>query len=227
MTNPRRNRARTPRATPLPPTPEARFQQVYEENYHPVFRYVASRIGNHEDAEDLTADIFLKAAASIDYERAPGIIRQWLFKITQTTLIDHWRARKHVTVYSLEELLASGEREGAEDEPGFRHTTRHDELLQLLHSHLTVDLWPLKPLAEDDEDQAQPTAAEERAAQRLARLLGGLPASYRDVLTCRFLLNLTIRDTALHLGLSEANVKVTQLRALKRAAELEMEAADD
>ena len=45
-----------------------------------------------------------------------------------------------------------------------------------------------------------------------------LPAHYRDVLTCRFLLNLSIRETATRLGLTEANVKVLQLRALKRAA---------
>lgn len=218
------NRARTSRAASLPTVLEARFQQVYEENYRLVFRYVWSRIGNREDAEDLTAGIFLKAAGSIDYERTPKIIRQWLFKITQTTLIDHWRARKRVIVYSLEELLASGECEPAEDEAGFRHTMRHGDLQRLLRSRLTVDPWSEETLDEDDEDQrahAFPAQSDESAAQRIARLLQGLPARYREVLTCRFLLNLTIRDTALRLGLSEANVKVVQLRALKRAAALE------
>lgn len=38
--------------------------------------------------------------------------------------------------------------------------------------------------------------------------------------TCRFLLNLTIRETALRMGLTETNVKVIQFRALKRAATL-------
>lgn len=221
------NRARTSRAAPLPATLEARFQRVYEENQHPVFRYVSSRLGNREDAEDLTADIFLKAASRIDYGRTPSVIRQWLFKITQTTLVDHWRARTRVTVYSLEELLASCECCEAEDEPGFSRATRHDELLRLLHSRLAVDLWPQRPLDGDDEDKAQSEARDERAAERVGRLLQELPASYRDVLTCRFLLNLTIRETALRLGLSEANVKVTQLRALKRAAELEPTVSQD
>lgn len=216
-----------PRAIPLPPTPEARFQRVYEENYRLVFRSVSRRIGNHEDAEDLTADVFLKAACSIDYERPPVVIQQWLFKITQTTLVDFWRARTRVTVYSLEELLTSGENAGAEDEPCFRHTTRHDELQRLLHSRLTVDPWLHRPPSEDGGDTAEFAAGEESAAERVARLLGGLPASYRDVLTCRFLLNLTIRETALRLGLSEANVKVTQFRALKRAAKLAPSISDD
>ncbi len=59
------------------------------------------------------------------------------------------------------------------------------------------------------------------AAQRVQLLLQALPPRYREVLTCRFLLNLSIRDTALRMGLTTVNVKVLQLRALKRAAELE------
>jgi RNA polymerase sigma-70 factor, ECF subfamily len=53
------------------------------------------------------------------------------------------------------------------------------------------------------------------------RILSALPEQYREVLNCRFLLNLSIKDTASRLGLSEANVKVLQFRALKRAADLE------
>jgi RNA polymerase sigma-70 factor (ECF subfamily) len=43
------------------------------------------------------------------------------------------------------------------------------------------------------------------------------------VLTYRFLLNYSIRETADKMGLSEANVKVLQFRALKKAATLERE----
>lgn len=70
-------------------------------------------------------------------------------------------------------------------------------------------------------------AADKSAPERVQRLLQRLPAHYRDVLTCRFLLTLSIRDTARRLGLTEANVKVMQFRALKRAAELESVVSDD
>jgi RNA polymerase sigma-70 factor, ECF subfamily len=56
---------------------------------------------------------------------------------------------------------------------------------------------------------------------RVQCLLQDLPEHYRDVLTYRFLLNLSVKDTALRMGVTEANVKVLQFRALKRAAELE------
>jgi len=70
--------------------------------------------------------------------------------------------------------------------------------------------------------------AEERSAlasnaaeDRVQGLLSTLPARYREVLIYRFLMNLTIRETALKMCLTEANVKVVQFRALKYAANLE------
>lgn len=58
------------------------------------------------------------------------------------------------------------------------------------------------------------------AAERVFALLKVLPERYREVLNCRFLLNLSIRQTAEVMGISEANVKTLQFRALKRAADL-------
>ena len=67
----------------------------------------------------------------------------------------------------------------------------------------------------------EPAAASNQPAERVKRILQALPEHYREVLTCRFLLNLSIKETALSMGLTEANVKVLQFRALKRAADLE------
>jgi len=58
------------------------------------------------------------------------------------------------------------------------------------------------------------------AANRVQLLLQALPERYREILSCRYLLNLSIRDTARRMGLSVANVKVLQFRALKRASKL-------
>jgi RNA polymerase sigma-70 factor (ECF subfamily) len=63
--------------------------------------------------------------------------------------------------------------------------------------------------------------ASSEPVERVERLLQALPERYREVLTCRFLLTLSIKETAVRMGLTEANVKILQYRALKRAAELE------
>ena len=61
----------------------------------------------------------------------------------------------------------------------------------------------------------------ELAAERVYNILEALPERYREVLRCRFLFNLSIRETAATMGVSEANVKVLQFRALKYASNLE------
>ena len=66
----------------------------------------------------------------------------------------------------------------------------------------------------------EPLSVNDTAANRVQLLLQALPARYREVLTCRFLLQLSIRDTARRMGLTVANAKVMQFRALKRAADL-------
>lgn len=64
------------------------------------------------------------------------------------------------------------------------------------------------------------TARPEQTAARAHALLARLPENYRTVLSHRLLEGLTVAETAQQMGVSEANVKVLQHRALKRAADL-------
>ena len=158
------------------------FQTFYQENLGLIYRYVYSKVGNREEAEDLTSQIFMKAVRGVDTERGPLSVQKWLFQVARTTIADYWRTHYRVSTSSLEELLEAG--------------------------------W--EGPAEEDA-----IAISSRPTERVQRILHALPEHYREVLTCRFLLNLSIRDTASKMGLTEANVKVLQFRALKRAADLE------
>ena len=158
------------------------FQTFYQENLGLIYRYVFSKVGNREEAEDLTSQIFIKAVRGVDTERGPQSVQKWLFQVARTTIADYWRTYYRVSVNSLDELLEAGWEGPAEEES---------------------------------------TAVSGSPIERVQRILQALPEHYREVLNCRFLLNLSIRDTALKMGLTEANVKVLQFRALKRAADLE------
>jgi RNA polymerase sigma-70 factor (ECF subfamily) len=158
------------------------FQTFYQENLGLIYRYVYSKVGNREEAEDLTSQIFIKAIRGVDTQRGPQSIQKWLFQVARTTIADYWRVYYRVPVNSLEELLEGG--------------------------------W-------EGPAEAEPAVVSNRPIESVQRILQALPDHYREVLTCRFLLNLSLRDTALRLGLTEANVKVLQFRALKRAADLE------
>jgi RNA polymerase sigma-70 factor (ECF subfamily) len=70
-----------------------------------------------------------------------------------------------------------------------------------------------------EEEAALSSHTTQDCVQSILQLL---PVRYREILICRFLLHLSVRETALSMGLTEANVKMIQFRALKRAAELDV-----
>ena len=62
-----------------------------------------------------------------------------------------------------------------------------------------------------------------RNAERIGAILSGLPDRHRAILTLRFLRGYSIKAAAAELGVSVANAKVLQHRALRRAAGLDKE----
>src|SRR5579872_4846646 len=84
------------------------FQTFYQENLGLIYRYVYSKVGNREEAEDLTSQIFIKAVRGVDTERGPQSMQKWLFQVARTTIADYWRVYYKVSTSSLEELLEAG-----------------------------------------------------------------------------------------------------------------------
>jgi RNA polymerase sigma-70 factor (ECF subfamily) len=73
------------------------------------------------------------------------------------------------------------------------------------------------------DDVEQPPDSEEAistAPQRVAAVLDGLPDNYRRILELRFLQGCSIKESAAELGVSVANAKVLQHRALRLAAQV-------
>jgi len=166
-------------------TNEQDFRAFYQENVTLIYRFVRGKVGNREEAEDLTSQVFLKAVRRMNAERSSHSRQKWLYQVACTTIADYWRDYYRLPTGSLDELLDTG--------------------------------WDAPAAGES----ALNGAASSQPGERVKRLMQALPAHYRDVLNCRFLLNLSISDTASRLGLTEANVKVLQFRALKRAADVE------
>ncbi|MGA9362505.1 MAG: sigma-70 family RNA polymerase sigma factor [Mycobacterium sp.] len=73
------------------------------------------------------------------------------------------------------------------------------------------------------EDIEQPPESEEAisvAPQRVAEVLDTLPDNYRRILELRFLEGNSIKESAAELGITVANAKVLQHRALRLAAQV-------
>jgi RNA polymerase sigma-70 factor (ECF subfamily) len=69
----------------------ARFDELYERNFHRVYAYVVRRVGDRHQAEDLTAEVFREALAGIgkfEWRGVPFI--SWLLRIASRAIADHW-----------------------------------------------------------------------------------------------------------------------------------------
>jgi RNA polymerase sigma-70 factor (ECF subfamily) len=160
----------------------AAFRAFYDAHLGALYRFLYARVGNREEAEDLTAAVFTKAVRGMDWAQPEAARVAWLFQVARTTLADHWRLHGAEHALSLDVLLDAG--------------------------------WEVAARSAADPTTDVLLRAEVEA------LLAALPDNYRQVLKHRFLLGYTIKETAVALDISEANVKVLQLRALRRAATL-------
>jgi RNA polymerase sigma-70 factor (ECF subfamily) len=80
------------------------MERVYETFIDSVYRFIYRRVGNREDAEDLTAQVFFKALHSLEHQREEASIRAWLYQVARTVIADHWRLFYRLPAVSLEFL---------------------------------------------------------------------------------------------------------------------------
>jgi RNA polymerase sigma-70 factor (ECF subfamily) len=134
-----------------------------------------ARVGNHSDAEDLTAEVFVRALKPLRMTAKIAEVQGYLRATTRTVLAAYWREAARLEITSLDDLP-------------------------------------------DLPDIAQQSTS--RASVQAHLVLAALPDNYRRILELRFLQGCSIKDAAIHMGVSVGNAKVLQHRALRRAAAL-------
>jgi RNA polymerase sigma-70 factor (ECF subfamily) len=93
--------------------PEA-FGILYERYVNKVYSYIYYRVGNHHDAEDLTARTFHRALDHIDhYVQRGAPFSAWLYRIAHNLVANWHRDHSRRKVVSLEDVnLSPPPREG-------------------------------------------------------------------------------------------------------------------
>ena len=78
---------------------------------------------------------------------------------------------------------------------------------------------PVTSIEEDVPEVIEPESVMSDAPDKVRRLLQRLPDNYRRILELRFLQAFSVREAASQMGVSVANAKVLQFRALRMAAQ--------
>lgn len=92
--------------------------QLYEQFKRPIHSYIYRMLGNQEDADDVTQEVFIRACNSWSslYERER--LSPWLYRIATNLCVDMLRRRKRISWWSLSHRFRnddSGEHEASED----------------------------------------------------------------------------------------------------------------
>ena len=141
------------------------FAELYENYFELVYVYVARRVRNRAETEDLTAEVFRKALANLPRFKWTGApFAAWLFRIASNMIAD--RAKRAAR----EGKLASGE-----SEPSLTVglLTRGEQQTDLEQCERRAQLFHLvDKLAEDQRRVVVMRFTEERSIGEIARELG-------------------------------------------------------
>jgi RNA polymerase sigma-70 factor (ECF subfamily) len=134
------------------------FGALYEANFERVYAFIAGRVRNRDEAEDLTSEVFHKALsrlASFEWRGAP--FAAWLYRIASNAIASHTGGARRER-----EVLAddpSGVEIAPETQPDIGEAERRARLFRLLRS-LPADQRRVLTLRFSEEKSIQEIAQE-------------------------------------------------------------------
>lgn len=109
----------------------AALADLFEEYYERIARYIAVRIGNQNDAEELAGDVFVRATEHIGSFQWRGVpVQAWLYRIAHNLVVDHLRRNSRRKTAPLDEALHIADSHNPEGE--VMHALDREELLEAL-----------------------------------------------------------------------------------------------
>jgi RNA polymerase sigma-70 factor (ECF subfamily) len=79
-------------------------QDLYESSVEQIYKFIYFKLGNREDAEDITSQVFIKAANLLDITQDDRSRLAWLYQVARTTITDFWRHYYKIPTASLDAL---------------------------------------------------------------------------------------------------------------------------
>ncbi|MEW6230766.1 MAG: sigma-70 family RNA polymerase sigma factor [Chloroflexota bacterium] len=112
------------------------WAQIYDRHYQQIYNYLYYQLRGASEAEDLAAEVFLRALEAISSYTPRGLpLVSWLYRIGHNLVVDHLRQQSRRGQLPLQESLV-GDHESSEGL--LQSKIEKEELLRALQ-HLTVD----------------------------------------------------------------------------------------
>ncbi len=146
----------------------ATFEELYDEHFDAVNRYLRYRISNSWDADDITAVVFLKALENFHKYRWDAPFAAWLFRIAHNAYIDYLRGRRE-RVFNEDEIARLCVEPSAPEE----ELLRNEEVRQLREV--------LRRLAPEQRDVVSLRYAGELKFDEIALVLGKTGSAVRMI----------------------------------------------
>lgn len=89
------------------------YAEMYDRYVTSIYRFVFFKVSNHEDAEDITADVFLKAWHYVTEHSEIQSFRAIIYRIARNLVIDLYRRRSHEPTVQLVESSNDEEETGS------------------------------------------------------------------------------------------------------------------
>jgi RNA polymerase sigma-70 factor (ECF subfamily) len=162
------------------------FDDIVRRYYEPIFRRVLGLLKNHEDAEEVTQDTFLRARRGLEAFRGDAAFSTWLYQIATNLAHNRywfwWRRGRHAGV-SLDANIGT-----------------------------EADLTLAEVLPDEQPDPGKQAVTQELAA-RVDEAMTQLSPAHREILTLRNVRDLSYEEIAALLDLSLGTVKSRIARA--------------
>ncbi len=156
--------------------------EIYDRHVDRIYRYVRYRIVDGRVAEDITADVFLKAIESLDRFDERGVpFIAWLYRIAHARVIDYWRRLQRRPEVEIDDPTVQEvvfDEEDANETDVLQHRSllkavQHltDEQQQVITLHFREGLSMTEIAQIMDKTEGAIKALQRRALEALARIL--------------------------------------------------------
>lgn len=106
--------------------------QLYREYNKKILYYIRGKGISEQDAEDMCANIFVKFYNSLDtFDPSKASPSTWLYRITQNTVIDFFRQKKHFAELNEEMVFI---------DQGFDDVLNNETLTELAQALMKLDV---------------------------------------------------------------------------------------